>query len=341
MTHLYRFLNCCPLLAGLLGIGQHGLALEAQERLPFVWPTPNRAFFEKRSFEAYVQPTASGKIESGLFGCVRNGGRVFHEGIDLKAVYRDKSGEALDRIVAAMPGRIVYVNHEQGNSSYGRYIVIEHDTLRPAVYTLYAHLKTIDKTLTVGKWVGAGASLGVMGRSAAGYSIPKSRAHLHFEIGLRLSDHFQKWYDKQSFRTENHHGIWNGINLAGLDPYDFFQTLQSPQPPSLSMYIKSLLPTAFTLQVTTSQMPDFVIRYPELLEGLLPDSVPVTGWEIDFTTHGFPKQWKPLTLPKRKAGVVSLLYYDEQLTENDYWYAVTSNEIKKPLRTRLEVLLGL
>ena len=48
-----------------------------------IWPTPNPAFQNGKPIEAYVQATVSGRVESGLFGCVRNGGSRFHEGLDL------------------------------------------------------------------------------------------------------------------------------------------------------------------------------------------------------------------------------------------------------------------
>ena len=114
-----------------------------------VWPTPNPAFQNGEPIEAFVQPTASGKKESGLFGCVRNNGRRFHEGLDLYPVARDKRGEALDTVYAVLSGRIVYINKVAGHSSYGRYIVIEHDQESPAFYTLYAHLARINDAVSI------------------------------------------------------------------------------------------------------------------------------------------------------------------------------------------------
>ena len=89
-----------------------------------VWPTPNQAFLKGEPIEAFVQPTASGEIKSGLFGCVREGGRRFHEGLDLFPIERDARGEAKDLIFSVLPGRVVYVNDRPGWSSYGRYVVV-------------------------------------------------------------------------------------------------------------------------------------------------------------------------------------------------------------------------
>jgi hypothetical protein len=42
-------------------------------------------------------------------------------------------------------------------------------------------------------------------------------AHVHFEVNLILSHDFEQWH-KLVFPTEvNRHGLYNGINLAGMD----------------------------------------------------------------------------------------------------------------------------
>ena len=51
-----------------------------------VWPSPNRAFLEGKLFTDFIQPTAMGTPESGLFGNVRSEGYKFHEGLDIKPV---------------------------------------------------------------------------------------------------------------------------------------------------------------------------------------------------------------------------------------------------------------
>ena len=97
-----------------------------------MWPTPNTAFREGNPPHTFIQPTEKGTVESGLFGCVRNDGTRFHEGIDLNAVSRTGKGEAADPIFAVMDGRVVYINRSAGKSSYGRYLVIEHVASEPA-----------------------------------------------------------------------------------------------------------------------------------------------------------------------------------------------------------------
>jgi peptidoglycan LD-endopeptidase LytH len=268
-------------------------------RIEFVWPTPNKAFAQGRDIEAFVQPTVSGDPESGLFGCVRSGGTQFHEGLDLKPVARDRRGEAADEIFAAMDGVVRYVNTKAGTSSYGRYVIIEHAQHRPAVFTLYAHLARVESGVRVGASVRAGQVIALMGRSAGGYAIPKERAHLHFEIGLRVTDSFNFWYQGKKFGNPNEHGVWNGMNLMGIDPLDFVRQLRAGRVEGFEDYFQNL-PTVVRVRVYTNHEPDFIRRYPSLLEKPRPPGF-VGGWELACTRTGLPVSWKPLS-PSETAG---------------------------------------
>ena len=77
-------------------------ALAAAARADLVWPTESKAFGNGAPYEEFIQPTASGRPESGLFVDTRNNGYRFHEGIDIKPVRRDRKGEALDGVFAAL-----------------------------------------------------------------------------------------------------------------------------------------------------------------------------------------------------------------------------------------------
>lgn len=269
------FIVICTLINPLLG-------------LDLFWPTDNASFLEGKNIDNYIQPTASGKPESGLFGCSRNDGYRFHGGVDLKSIKKDKKGEALDPIYAIMTGRLVYFNKIPANSSYGRYIVIEHKIGNIPLLSLYAHLSTIKQDLVIGQIIKGGEQIGIMGHSANSV-IPKNRSHLHLEIGLRLSDNFQAWYNLQNFGTPNKHGIWNGINIVSLDPLSFFKYNDAN---NLKLYLNEL-PTAFVVHVNTSKIPDFIKKSPEFVSGGLPKQ-PIYGWNIEFTHYGLPKKWIPI-----------------------------------------------
>ena len=131
-------------------------------------------------------------------------------------------------------GIVRHLNATSGYSAYGKYLVLEHTTLNPPLYSLYAHLASIQPGLKIGSKVQVAQVLGKMGNTAS-YSIPLNRSHLHFEIGLRLTDHFQSWYDKKKYTTKNRHGNFSGFNLVGIDPLPFIpSTKRNPSPPRSS-----------------------------------------------------------------------------------------------------------
>ncbi len=277
-----------------------------------IWPTPNPAFQCGESIKAFIQPTASGKIKSGLFGCVRNNGYRFHEGLDLYPIKRNEKGKVLDHVYAALPGRVVYVNRVAEHSSYGRYVVIEHDLEVPAFHTLYAHLAITAEGILTGARVKSGTVLGIIGHSA-NYRIPNSRAHLHFEIGFRLTNDFQSWYDQQKFSSKNWHGMWNGMNLLSIDPLGFYKFVRSGKAKNLREYIKTI-PAVARIRIHTSKIPDFVQNYPALVTSLYGDNT-VVAWDVAFTRYGLPKEWTPRFANEKllgQAGVVKVLAYDQK-----------------------------
>lgn len=273
------------------------------------WPTPNTAYLEDRAIETYIQPTVSGDPQSGLFGCVRSGGYQFHEGIDLLPICARARGEATDEIYATMEGVVRHVAPKAGQSSFGRYIVIEHPKATPAFYSLYAHLGSVRAGLKAGDEVKRGEVIGVMGRSAGGYTIPKERSHLHFEMGLVATQSFQPWYDRQKFGSPNLHGTWNGMNLMGFDPRGFFDRFRAKQVNDVGEYLAAL-PVAVTVRVAVARTPDFAVRYPSLVKTELPPGSLIAGWEIDCYWTGLPLALRPLSaveLVGQRAGTVRVV----------------------------------
>jgi murein DD-endopeptidase MepM/ murein hydrolase activator NlpD len=268
------------------------IAALAGDRIELFWPTPNKAWAEGQPISAFIQPTASGDPTSGCFGDARSNGYRFHEGIDIKATARDRRGEPLDQVFAAMPGVVRYVNHQSGDGDYGRYIVIEHPDVTPAVYTLYAHLAAVLPGVAPGAHVEGGQAIAIMGHSSSS-RIPRDRAHLHFEIGVMVTRDFQNWYDWKKFGSPNERGLWHGFNLMGFDPLDLFNKWRDRQVDNVQGYFEQMK-AQVTLRIATRRVPDFVERYPTLLRAPLP-SGPVAGWEIQFDWTGIPFAWRPLT----------------------------------------------
>ncbi|HBR93287.1 MAG TPA: M23 family peptidase [Opitutae bacterium] len=281
-----------------------------------IWPTPNPAFQNGESIEAFIQPTVSGIVESGLFGCVRNSGHRFHEGLDLYPVKRDRSGEPLDPVYAVLPGKVVHASRVPGHSSYGRYVVIQHDREVPSYHTLYAHLASVADGVVPGARVEAGSVLGIMGRSAT-YSIPTSRAHVHFEVGFRLTDDFQTWYDRKKFGNKNQHGSWNGMNLVSVDPLAFYQAIRNGSVKNLYEHLQHL-PAAARIRVYSARVPSFVKDYPALLTKPF-EGQSVVAWDIAFTKYGVPKEWTPRFASDNlagKPGDVKVIAYNPSLLDD-------------------------
>ena len=295
-----------------------------------VWPT-SMDRTSLRSFEDYAQPTASGKPESALFGMVRDDQQRFHEGVDIRPSARGPNGEPLDRVFSAMKGAVAYINQEL-NGPYGKYVILYHPEAELPVYTLYAHLASIEKTLKVGDKLPKGTAFATMGHtSTSPNAIPKERSHLHFEIGVMLSANFGNWYNVQPDHrgTPNQHGIWNGQNLAGFDPVPVLARSSV----NLLDTVRQL-PTALAVTMRTKRPPDFVQRYPGLLA---PGSDPAkaAGWYVEFTWHGLPKRWTALPpeskqLPK---GVWSYVALDHKFRPQLVQRKMITADAKMPSET--------
>lgn len=185
----------------------------------FQLPTANSTLFEGGGGDRYFVGTVGKPWTSGTFGCVRSGGRQLHEGIDIRPLQRDKHGEATDPVVATASGTVAYINRRAALSNYGIYVVVRHQVDGLEVYSLYAHLKSVQEGLSAGQPVRAGEALGILGRTAnTRQGIDKSRAHLHFELNLFVNDQFSKWFAKHYPGQRDDHRIWNGQNLLGFDP---------------------------------------------------------------------------------------------------------------------------
>lgn len=236
--------------------------------------------------ETVFQPTGAGRIESAFYGSVRtaaSGYAQFHEGIDIAATRRDRGGRALDRVFAAAPGAVGYVNRFGGNSNYGVYIVLLHDDPVGPVYTLYAHLARAKTGLRAGDAVNAGDELGTVGNTSSA-GIPLPRSHLHFEIGLVNNARFRDWFLAQKLKPD--HGMFNGWNLLAIDAMKVFEQQRARGPAFTLRDHLATLPRAFTLVVATNRPPDFFRRYPTLWT----DDPGRTGTAIvvECTENGLP-----------------------------------------------------
>ena len=280
----------------LLATATSGLAFNP------VLPTDNDALFRGRPEKFYMytdrdfEGVKSRPWQGGTYGFTRNPQRVsgkilptkFHEGIDIRPLRRDATGEPLDEVRAIEAGRVVHVSHNANDSNYGQLAVVEHLIDGTPVYSIYAHLAKID--VRPGQTVASGTRLGRLGYTGDGLN--QRRAHLHLEIALLWHDQFESWH-AANFPTPNKHGRFNGMNLIGLDLADFY--LQQRKNPSLTLpqFIRRQEPF-FRVRLPAS--PNFQLprRYPWLVKG---NPAGARSWLVSFTAPGFPAGIEPSSEP--------------------------------------------
>jgi len=260
----------------------------------FVLPTPNRALFKPGAEDEYFVPTPGKTWTSGTFGCVRTDGHQLHEGLDIKCTQRDRRGEPADPIYAAASGKVAYLNPTAGLSNYGKYIILQHEIEGIPIFTIYAHLSQFAPGLNSGDTVKQGQVIATMGRTTnTRQPITKDRGHLHFEIDLRLNDHFAAWHTAKLPGERNDHGNWNGKNLAGLDPRLILleqQRLGSKF--SLLEFIRSR-PELCRVLVRDTKFP-FLHNYPSLVHrNSKAEKEGVAGYEISLDFNGVPFSLTP------------------------------------------------
>ncbi|HMJ90928.1 MAG TPA: M23 family metallopeptidase [Candidatus Acidoferrum sp.] len=256
---------------------------------PFQLPTANRALLERGGEEKFFVGTTGKPWMSGMFGCVRTSGYQMHEGLDIRSVQRSKRGEPLDPVMAAADGTVAYINKRAGTSNYGNYIVLRHLIEGMEVFTLYAHLSAFAENLRAGKAVNAGEAIATMGRTSnTRERISQERAHVHFEIDLQLSERFPTWYKKHHPKEPDDHGVWNGMNLVGIDPRLVFLEQQAKGPKfSLLEFIRSR-PELCRVLVRDANF-SFVKRYPMLVRNNpTAQTEGVAGHELALDFNGVP-----------------------------------------------------
>ncbi len=268
------------------------IASNASAQLELKLPTKNDKIFsdDPSQFYMYTYRTFEGASSrpwsAGRYGFVRNQKRTdagivftkFHEGVDIRPVDRDASGNPLDVVSSILPGTVVYTSNSALASSYGKYVVVVHDQGHGPFFSLYAHLSSV--SAKSGQKVKAGSPLGIMGYTGAG--INRERSHVHLELTILLSDRFQKWYDLH-FTSRNLHGIYNGFNLTGMDVAGLFHAHKANPGITLPEFV-SRVEAYFKVAVPNRGQLEIVKRYPWLLK-------PGSGnnsWEITFSSEGLP-----------------------------------------------------
>jgi murein DD-endopeptidase MepM/ murein hydrolase activator NlpD len=270
------------------------------EPLNLVLPTDNDAIFRRdgEAFYQYIERNYKGvkstPWEGGRYGFVRNptetgSGLVYsrlHEGIDIRPLQRDASGNSIDPVRAIAAGVVVHTNHAPGHSNYGKYVVIEHNFDGCKYYSLYGHLSTI--SVQKGDRVQQRDQLGIMGHTGEGLNQP--RAHLHLELNLMLSRRFESWHDHFFKNDPNRNGLYNGLNLVGLDIARLYLALQKQPGLTIPDFLAGE-ETLYRVLLPASRHFDLEKFYPWLAH---PKSDAWgASWEVSFNRAGVPIRIEP------------------------------------------------
>lgn len=280
--------------------------------LDLALPTDNDAIFHGPAaagdFYQYIERDYNGEKstpwEGGQYGFVRDPEQTrsgvvytrFHEGIDIRPLHRDERGEPLDEVRAIADGKVVYTSSVPGYSNYGRYIVIEHRWDGSPYFSLYGHLSKID--VRTGDAVHRGQHIAVMGYTGVG--INRERAHLHLELNLILTHKFQEWYDACHQNDPNHHGIYNGINLAGLDIARLYLALSDKPALTIPQFIGQEQ-AYYKVAIPKSRYFELPKLYPWMVSG----TTEPRSWIVSFARSGLPLRIEP---SERKIKKIELVY---------------------------------
>ena len=263
--------------------------------LDLVLPTDNDALFrgDGAEFYQYIERNYKGvkstPWEGGRYGFVRNptetgSGLVFsrlHEGIDIRPLQRDASGNSIDPVRAIAAGVVVHTNHASGHSNYGKYVVIEHLFDGAKYYSLYGHLSTI--AVQKGQRVQQRDQLGVMGHTGEGLN--QTRAHLHLELNLMLSRQFESWHDHFFRNDPNRNGLYNGLNLAGIDIARLYLALQKRPDLTIPEFLAGE-ETLYRVLLPASRNFDLRKSYPWMVQQKTEGDT--ASWEVSFNRAGVP-----------------------------------------------------
>ncbi|MEP6936916.1 MAG: M23 family metallopeptidase [Chthoniobacterales bacterium] len=285
------------LFVAWIGVAVGAFGQTEADRLELAFPTDNDALLRGGGpeFYQYIERDYKGAKskpwQGGRYGFVRNpiatsAGIVytrFHEGIDIRPLHRAADGEPLDEVRAIAAGKVVYTNLVPSFSNYGNYIVIEHRWDGASYYSLYGHLSSV--RVRVGQEVSQRETIAVMGHTGEGLS--QARAHLHLELNLMFNRHFEGWHDTFFKADPNHHGIFNGINLAGIDIARLYLALEKDRAMTIPRFLAQ---EQIFYKVAMPNSPNFEL--PKLYSWLVADAgegrTNAAAWEVSFNRAGVP-----------------------------------------------------
>jgi hypothetical protein len=108
-------------------------------------------------------------------------------------------------------------------------------------------------------------------------------------VNLILSHDFEAWH-KLLFPTENNrHGLYNGLNLAGMDSGRLLLAAHKTPTLTIPAFLASET-VAFKAVVPATTKFVLAKLYPWMIRG---DAAGAKAWEISFTSSGLPVRLEP------------------------------------------------
>jgi murein DD-endopeptidase MepM/ murein hydrolase activator NlpD len=183
--------------------------------------------------------------------------------------------------------------------------VVEHTWDGSNYYSLYGHLSAI--RVKPGQLVKQGAPMAVMGYTGVG--INRERAHLHLELNLLLNHHFEAWHNFFFKNDPNYNGIYNGLNLTGVNIARLYLALQKNPDLTIPEFLRG---EEIFYQVTIPRSRHFELPrlYPWMVAGGA--EAKSRSWEVSFARTGVPLKIEP---SEKKVKQPELTYVKKSATD--------------------------
>jgi Peptidase family M23 len=201
----------------------------------------------------------------------------------------------------------VHVSLVPGYSNYGKYIVIEHRWDDSNYYSLYAHLSSI--AVQPGETVKRDQRIAVMGYTGTG--INRERAHLHLELCLMFSRQFEAWYNTFFRNDPNRHGLYNGMNLAGIDVARLYLALRKNPALTIPEFLAGE-DTFYKVTLPKARHFDLATLYPWMLAA---GKRTGSSWEVSFAGSGVPLR---IELTDRRVTQPEVSYVKNSAADSSY-----------------------
>ena len=112
---------------------------------------------------------------------------------------------------------------------------------------------------------------------------------MHFEVNLILSHDFDRWHQLVFPSEINRHGLYNGLNLAGMDAGRLLLAAHKSPGLTIPAFLAS---ERVAWKAVVPATDKFVLAklYPWMIRG---DAAGTKAWEISFTSSGLPLRLEP------------------------------------------------